>query len=94
MVVVLHKEQVADFEGRLDLSYCQVFAKVEVLYTVALSKRKVEEILEGCAPGEEKNEGETALTTETGGENYAALEVLIMTNIHTERRQECQREIC
>ena len=41
MVVVLHKEQVADFEGRLDLSCRQDVAKVEVLYAVALSLRLV-----------------------------------------------------
>ena len=35
MVVVLHKEQVA--EGRLGLSWCQDVAKLEVLYTAALS---------------------------------------------------------
>ena len=40
----------------------------------------MEEILEGCAPSEEKDEGETALKTETGGKSYAALEVL--TVIH------------
>ena len=37
MVVFLHKEQVPESEGWLDLSCCQDIAKVEVLYTVALS---------------------------------------------------------